>query len=531
MQSPESFGVERQAIQRTLSRLQQRMRFNRLLHALALLAGLALLALVTWRTLAWLDGTLPAASALIVLLAILGAIALAGLLGAYLMHGVVDDVRAASEADRRAGLHDELISAHWFMGAQGQQPPASRNWVELQLQRAARTAQALQAEHVVPLRVPRGVVGGLVLGLVLLVAVWSAPPLAPAHSAAGAVADAAGQDPQVQALRELVAKLPQTEARRKLEAALETLQGAGASPDERRRATAAAQDAVDQIRMSAATSREGLQKLSQMLAGQPGMEEVAEALAKGDAQRAAELLTKIQSENQQAAGKGNAPQPSEAVNERSLEQALTALTDTMAEPQGGRPTVEAMKITVDRLNEIAKELSAANFVNESWKQVRGPQLSAAQGAQMAAGRFDQQQDSGAVNPSPSTGDTPMGGGTMFRSAAVAQGEGTEEQEGGTRMGETIGDGRTDPLLGDAGQRLDAQLKQRALSGQEDNKQADPDQSWFYADSQKRGAQAVQRSVQARGRYAEADASGAGGISIKHRQITKDYFMNRPEAAK
>jgi uncharacterized membrane protein len=530
MESPESFGVERHAIQEALRRLQRRMRVNRALHAVALLAALALVALLTWRLLAWMGGTLPAASALVVLLAILGAIALLGLLGASLLRGTLDAAHAASEADRRAGLHDELTSAHWFMGAPGQQPPASRGWVELQLQRAARTAQALPAERVVPLRLSRGLLGGLAAGLAVLVAVWSATPLAPAHSAAATVADATAEEPQVQALRELIARLPQTEARRKLEAALETLQTTGASPDERRRAAAAAQDAVDQIRMSAATSREGLQKLSQMLAGQAGMEEVAEALAKGDAKRAAELLTKIQAENQQAAGSGNAPQPSEAVNERSLEQAMVALSDTMAEPQGGRPTVEAMKLTVDRLNEIAKELSAANYVNESWKEVRGPQLSAAQNAPMAAGRFDQQQDSGAVNPSPSTGDSPMGGGTMFRAAAVARGEGTEEQEGGTRMGDALGEGRTDPLLGDAGARLDAQLKQQALTGQED-KQSNPDQSWFYADSQKRGAQAVQRSVQAPGRYAEADASGAGGISIKHRQITKDFFMNRPEAAK
>jgi hypothetical protein len=38
-------------------------------------------------------------------------------------------------------------------------------------------------------------------------------------------------------------------------------------------------------------------------------------------------------------------------------------------------------------------------------------------------------------------------------------------------------------------------------------------------------------VQARGRFAEAEGAAAGGISIKHRQIVKEYFMNRPEAAK
>jgi len=189
-----------------------------------------------------------------------------------------------------------------------------------------------------------------------------------------------------------------------------------------------------------------------------------------------------------------------------------------------------LKMTVDRLNEIAKELKAANYVNEAWKEVKGPQLQVARGNNMAAGRFDQQQSTGGSNPSAASGDTPMGGGTMFRSAAVAQGPGTEEQEGGTRAGDAMGDGPPDPLMGEAGERLDAQLKQQGLTGQEEQ-QPDQDQNWFYAESQKRSARSEWRSVEARARFAEADAAAAGGISIKHRQIVKDYFMNRPEAAK
>jgi hypothetical protein len=531
MQSSGPISAERQAIHTALVRVERRLRLNRLLYVAALVAGLALLALVTWRVLDWLDGTAPAASALVVLFATLGVIAIVLLLLQRLLAGPVDMAGAAKEADRRGALHDELSSAFWFMRAADRQQPAARDWVEAQLRRAARTASGLQAARLVPLRLPRSMLAGLGVGALVLALAWSASPLTPADAARVSGAVAAGRsDAQVAAMRQLVEGLPRNEATRKLEAALRTLESGTASADERRRAIAQAQEAVDQIRMNAAASREGLQKLSQMLAGQEGMEEVAEALAKGDAKRAAELIAKVQAENQ-GTGSGNAPDPAEGAGERPLEQAMQALTDSLAEPQqGARPTAEAMQVTVDRLNEIARQLQAANYVNDAWKEVKGPQLTPTQGGALTAGRYDEQQQAAGGNPSPGAGETPMGGGTMFRSAAVAQGQGTEEQEGGTRMGDAFGEGGVDPLLGEGAERLDSQLRQHALTGQEDAQQ-DPDQAWFYSESQKRGVQAAWRTVEARARFSEAEAAAAGGISIKHRQITKDYFMNRPETAK
>jgi hypothetical protein len=526
MQLPDPITPERQAIHSALLRVERRLRLNRSLYAAALLTGLVLLTLIAWRALAWAGTAAPAAGAVVVLLAILGAIALLALLARTLLRTAGGAQDAAGEADRRAGLRDELVSAYWFMRA-GRNGGAAREWVELQLQRAARTAAGLQPARLVPLRLPGIALAGLLGGVFLLALTWTATPLSSVQFETPPAEPAV--DPQLSAMRELVEGLPKTEATRRLEAALRTLESGSVSADARRRALAQAQDAMDQIGLDAAASREGLQRLSQMLAGQAGLEDVAQALAKGDAKRAADLLAKVQAENQPA-GTGNAPQPSEGAGERPLDQAMQALTDAMAEPQGGRPSAEALKMTVDRLNQIARELSAANYVNEAWKEVKGPQLQIARGNDLAAGRFDQQQPTGGSNPSPASGDTPMGGGTMFRSAAVAQGPGTEEQEGGTRAGDAMGDGPPDPLMGEAGQRLDAQLKQHGLTGQDDPQQQQ-DQSWFYAESQQRNARSEWQAVQARGRFAEAEGAAAGGISIKHRQIVKEYFMNRPEAAK
>lgn len=534
MQSPDPTTAERQAIQSALLRVERRLRLNRFLHAAALCGGMVLLALITWRLLAWLGGTEPAAAALLVLVALIAGFGLLLMIGKSLLGGAVDIAQAASEADRRGGLHDELSSALWFMRGDADRRPTARTWIHVQLQRAARTAASLQPTHLVPVRLPRILIAGLLAGVIILALTWNAVPRTSMHAEHAPAAEPGAKPDaklgaQVQAMRKLIEALPPTEARRKLEAALQALESGSASAGERLQAMAQAQQAVDQIKLDATASREGLQQLSQMLAGQPGMEEAAQALARGDAQRAAELIAKAQADAADK-GSGNAPVPPDANGEQPQEQAMQSLNDTMTEAQGARPDAESPQVLADRLKKIARDLKAANFVNEAWKEVKGPLMQGGRANILAAGRYDEQQQRVDGDPAPGSSTTPMGGGTQLSAPVLSQGEGTEEQDGGTRMGNAIGDGKVDPLLGEGGQRLDQQLKQHALQGQEDA-QRNADQEWFYAESQKRGAQTAWRAVNARTRYAEAQAAPTGGIAIKHRQVTKDFFMKRPETAK
>ena len=505
----------------------RRLRINRILRFFALLAGLILLGLLTWRLLHWLAGTAPPASALIILLATLAGIALL-LFGVPLLRFPFDERGAAREADHRARLNDELVSAWWFM--RDNRSAGANDWITVLMQRAARTAGELRPDHLVPLRLPRAWPGVLAAAMLVLAVVWFARPLE-AELPTTVPGEGSVGEAHMRTMRELVGALPQTEARRKLEFALQRLGSGDASAEERQHALTLAQDAMEQIRMDATASREGLQRLSQIMAGQRGLEEVAEALARGDAKRAAELLAKIQAENQSVPS-GNTPDPSEAPGGQSLEQAVQALTDQMTEPQGGRPSNESLESIADRLNEIARQLAAANYVNEAWKAVKSPQMQGARGGPTAAGRSEQPElDGGTTNPTPDASNKPMDEGTLSRSAAVAQGQGTEEQKGGTRMGKAIGTAPSDPILGNEGERLDALLKQQALRGQEDEQPQEEEQDWFYTESAKRGARREWRSVVARDEYAEAEESPAGGVSIRHRRIVKDYFMNRPEAVK
>jgi exonuclease VII small subunit len=525
MQLSDPSSPAEQAIASALSRIERRLRLNRTVYQGMLVAGLALLVPLTVRVLRWLGDGRPVETALLLLFAVLAAVALLCLVLASALRQRSTLARAAAEADARAQLKDELTSAYWFMQAL----PGS-DWVGAQLERAARTAHALEPARLIPLRLPAPALGALALAVVALGLVWSATPLAPAGVlAGGSGALSPAEQEQLRALRTLADALPGSEAAFRLEQALQTLERTEASAQERSRALAQAQDAVQQIRLDAASTREALHRAAEALRDQPGMQAVAEALSRGDAQQAAELLGRMQEQvSQAAADKPPAPEPvSGGAADKSLEQALLDASEVSG-PQPEAVSPQAMQQAVDRLNEIARELSAANYVNQAWEKARGPQFDVAQRTTPTASPFAE-QTAGNSPPSPASGETPTGGDSMFRPAAVAEGKGRTEQEGGTRAGDALGDAAPDPLLGAGAERLEGQLKQAGLPGPEaESKDSD---AWFYAQTRAQKASAGWRSAQARARFAEAQAGSNEGISIQHRQIVKDYFMNLREGGR
>jgi hypothetical protein len=527
MLSSDPMTPEREAIGRALTRIERRLLLNHAVHAASLIAGLAVLALLAWRALRWIGESAPAAAALVVLLAILGAVALAFLLLRDFLTREAGPARAAGEADTRAALKNELASAYWFL-----QSDARSEWIAAQLQRAAHTASGLEATRLIPLRLPLRPMVALAGALAALAVLWIAPPLAPASALAESGLLSADEVAQVRALRELAEAAPDSDAARRLQAALRTLDDAAAPADAQRRALAQANDAVQQMRIDAAGTRERLQRLSEALRGHPGMDQVAEALARGDAKAAAQLMAQMQMPAAQTARtEPSKAEPAESAGDRGLEQALQEATEASGASDDAGAAELARQEAVDRLKEIARELDAAAVVNEAWQRVRGPQLTAGQTQGLSASRFAE-QTAAPSTPSPGSGETPMEGGAMFRTAAVAEGEGRTEQEGGTRAGDALGDAPADPLLGTQGERLEAQLRKQGIEGEEQDAEGeDENKSWYYAESQQQKALARLRKVQAAGRFAAAEGDAGEGISIQHRQIVKDYFMNLREGAR
>lgn len=521
-----SLTPEREAIASALSQVQRRLRLNRVLADAALVAGLLLLALLTWRALRWLGDAAPASAALVILLAIIVAVLLIGLLARTLFAQAIERRHAAALADRQAHLEDELTTASYFLDRSERS-----DWIDAQLARAHGTAQSLQAQRLVPLRVPPIAAAALMLGVVALVALWVAPILRVAPALVPSAAMPTPTTPEGMAkLREIVAAMPESAAAKKLQAALQAMERPGATPDERRQAAAQAQEAIEQMKIESAAKREELQQLSDSLRGQPGMEKVAEALAAGDAKRAADMLAQIQQQQQAKAAAGNAPEPADAkAGEKSLAETLQQATESTggAEPQA--PTQQAMKDAIDRLNEIARQLQQANYLNESWKQVKGPQIAAAQASGVTSGRFAEQTQANST-PSPGSGETPMGGGSLVHAPESGDGKAKTEQEGGTRAGDALGDAPPDPLLGSHPERLEAQLKRAGISGEEQDSKPQ-DQPWFFSETKEQKSMVDARAVQARSQFANAEAANNKGISIEHRQLVKDYFMKMREGAR
>jgi len=145
----------------------------------------------------------------------------------------VPDDRAAAELDRSAGLHDEVRTAHWFLG-RGE----SSGWVDLVVQRASASAAVLDVRRLVPVGAPRrqaavaAMLAAAVVGASLLpldrVGVWLR-----AGGVAGLTAEEQARLDQVQRLlRDMAAD--EGQARRdEIEALLEKLRDPDLTPEER----------------------------------------------------------------------------------------------------------------------------------------------------------------------------------------------------------------------------------------------------------------------------------------------------------
>jgi hypothetical protein len=517
-----------QDVLRLLGQVDRRLRLDQTISIGLLLAGLALVAANAWRLLVVFNRAAPVASALVVLVGLLAATALLLLLAHGLLTHRGGLSRAAAQADRRAGLRDELLSAlHFLRGPQGP-------WTDAQIERAARRARQLEPAGLVRLHVPARVLLPVAALAALLAVASGIDPMTRTDAQPAPIAGATlspDEQAQVSALQALMAQAPDTPSTLALRQALETLQRPDAADEDQRRALARAQEAAEQSKLEAASSREGMYQLGQRLRSQAGMEQVAQALSEGDVRKAAELLERKAGAlgGERGAGQRGSEGAAQA-REKDLEKLLQE-----AAQAGGKGDADAlrssaaMKEAVDRLNQIASELEVQGTVGNSTKLLQQLQLSVAQRSTMSAGRFGQQA---AQNSSPGSesGDTVMPGGKMFRSGAVAQESERSEQQEGSKSGDAQGESVADPLLGERTRPLEVQLKQEALP-----QEAEPDEkageAWFYAESEEQKSALEARAVQARAAFAQAETTPPAAIAVRHRHTVKEYFMNLREGAK
>jgi hypothetical protein len=510
---------DQEVILRALELVRRRVWLARALHAAAIVLGMVVVALLLWRVLHIFAARAPAVAAAAALAALLLWAGSLFLLARNFLVARHTLGAAAASADARAGLKDELKTAHWFV-----QHPIPSPWIDAQLAHAAQSARRLNPAAVLPLRLERRELIGGAAAALLITAAWLVQPLAPPSDAAvAAEALPEAQAGQVQLLRELIGQTQDEATANKLREALAAFERKSATGEEKQRALSEAQRAIEQQGLQAASSREGLYRLADELHGNKRLEEVARALEEGDAAQAARLMQQLAGPYDSTKRQDEAASSQQRGDERDLERLLSRAAKG-EDPAGQSETGSAAaKEAADRLNEIAQQLEAQNQLSQAAQALQQLQLAVAKRSLLSASRFGQQAAQNNT-PAPQSEQTNMPGGMTFRTTAAARETTASRQQEGGKTGSALGEAQADPVLGAKATPLEVQLKQAAIAGERREAAEGAANSWFYADSKQQNSILGFDGAQARSGFTLGQSTALDGLSIRHRQLVKDYFM-------
>jgi hypothetical protein len=403
----------------------------------------------------------------------------------------------AAAADARAGLHDELLSAHWFATRADADP-----FVDRHVRHAVQIAGALDVARLFPLRVPGHAVAAGAVALLIAVAAHAWPRMRDATA------------PDLQEVAGASTRGVREETR---------------SPIAGGDATA---DADDGRSRAAAALWKQLDALAGELSRRPGGPSLAQAVAARDARAAAQALRDAkQADAPQTAG-GATAKPDEQTTSALAADILDRIAALMkagdadgaarrpeaADPD--RPTArldrELRADQDDAQKSAPREQSAGeDALNTS---LRALSRSSTGGRDNVHGEADSTEGAGRAN---------VGGGAMGRrvnTSTAGAGEGDQPTGAATAP-------EGDQVLGRKTERLAVQLRTVRLPQGDDAARDDPDdpagtEESFYAATRAQAARTAFASVGAVSR-STAEAAQAGATSpLEFRDAVKRYTLAR-----
>jgi hypothetical protein len=400
--------------------------------------------------------------------------------------------QAAGAADARAGLKDELKSAHWFA-----QRTARDAFVELLLARAARTAQALDARRLFPLALPRSVLAALSLAILTGALTWFSPRIAlpvTREPMSGPASPAAG--------RTRVAALGENES--------ETIAAQLASPN-----TPKKDD------LTAAWSR--LERLTKELPAGAEEDLIKRAVFARDARLAAQLLQA--SERNRAAA---TPQDPAARRQRELKSADTA--QRLLEALQGLLNNEAKALPETTKSEVTPTIRTATRLREQAREERRKITGTpAQGQVSLNSRLRAISRAGVGMREVAYGEGEAAeAGSQTSVSGAATGDRTGRSQAGGSEGEhpnssPTGAGDDQPVLGERTERLVAQVEKMSSERNEDAKQQETEEE-FYAATQRQASQVDFESITAQWLAQREAVVAPGGTPLSYREAVKQYFL-------
>jgi hypothetical protein len=431
-----------------------------------------------------------AASARLLLVAALAVVALF----AWLITRPTTLAEAARAADTRAGLKDELKSAHWFA-----QRAAREALVELLLTRAAQTAQGLDARRLFPVGLPRSALVALALAVLVGCLAWFSPrialPVGPQVSASAPAGDGQAQDA-----------------------------GISESKVDKGGAHSASADAEPRPVPSAAWSQ--LERLAKELPVGTERETIRQAVSARDARLAAQLLQA--SERSRAAA---VPQEPNARSQRELKLAVEAqrLLETLQgafNPQTNPPSEPSTKA------EISPTVRTLTQLREQVRQERRKIIGQpAQGEVTQNNRLRAISRSGAGVREVAYGEGEAAdAGSRASVSGAAAGERTGRSQSGGSEGESpnntpTGAADDSPVLGERTERLAAQVDKMKLKRDDDPQQRDTEEE-FYAATQRQASEVEYESISARWRAQRETVLPPSGTPLSYREAVKQYFLSQ-----
>lgn len=482
---------DREILVRWLAMVAARLRWSARLGELGRLACALLALLFVWQLLEAAGVPSPVRAALLPLL-ILAALAATALLSWRLSRSTTLE-QAAAEADARAGLQDEIKSAHWFAAHHASVGRGNADaLVGLLLARAAQTAQRLDTHRLIPVRVPRSALGALALGAGTLGVLWVSPPAA--LSSAPPHASAAAARVRVQAGADL-GRTPGAEP-------LSVTAIASERPDQSE--GLAASEATDsQAQASTPADRQAVQDADATpdaaLAGRAAQARDGPAAPKG----ARTLGLSISALSQASIA--------EALQESAIEQGVAGQA-----PPSASFAAPSARMTREMREQIRLERRKLGGTPAQGDVEYNPRMRALRRNSSTANELVEAQGQAADAGAQDSVDGDAKGSPEGKArAGGTSGEHPESSQ--------ISEIDTQAVLGEATAALAAQLQHVHVDRADELQQGAAKES-FYAATRRRAAQAGYQTVDLRSRMQRELAVAPGDTPLSYREAVKRYFL-------
>ena len=452
--------------------------------------------------------------------------------------------QAAASVDRRAGLHDEIKTALWFI-----YNPRASEWVDAQLQRAARSTRALDPERLFPRSVPRTfyIAAAMILVFVALNFVplpwnhnWLTLQAAPAFSLTDKEEAALKQAVE---LLQKAEKLQKTELAERIEDIVQQLQQGKIDASQAAEMLNDVQSKLDEGNLDLGSINDGLEEIAKDLQSSDLTKPTADAMMQKQLDLAADELRKLAEKLSQNTPEANKDlqkslQQASANPRPGLEELLKQLKEAAEalKNQDQKNAQDSLDSAAQELNKLEDQMQAQQLKNLASEQLQTLEQSLRQRQQNSQGKSQQQRGQQQKSQPGEKGKAGEKGEAQGGQPQAGQ-PGQDEPGDGERVpgenGEPQGGSQQGSGLNPSGQRggnapregapteLDVKLQQEKLAGMED-KGAKPED--IEEASKQERSKLDYRNVKSELSPAQKDLLNQDQIPWEYRPLIKNYFQ-------